>query len=57
MKIFTFQFDESVTKFYVVKYFWILMEFSDVLVTFYNFFLVGMRKKFTLINFSGGRKN
>ena len=28
VKILTFQFGESVTKFYVVKYFWILMKFS-----------------------------
>ena len=32
------------------------MKFSKVVVKYHIFFLVGMRKKLTSINFSGGRK-
>ena len=57
VQIFTFQFDESVTKFYLVKVFQILMKFSWVVVKYHKIFLVGTRKKITSINFSGGIKN
>ena len=43
--------------FYIVKNFWILIKFSDVVVAYHNFFLVGTRKKNASINFPGGRKN
>ena len=57
VQIFTFQFGESVTKFYVVKDIWILMKFFEDVVKYHKIFLRGTRKKFTSINFSGGRKN
>ena len=57
VKIFTFQFGESVTKFYVVKDIWILMNFSEDVAKYHKIFLVGTRKKFTSINFPGGGKN
>ena len=44
-KFFTFQFGESITKFYVVKYFWILMKFSKVVVKYHTFFSGGHEKK------------
>ena len=56
VKIFTFQFDESVTKFYVVKVLLILMKFSYVVVKYHNIFLVGTRKKNTSINFQEEEK-
>ena len=55
--IFTFQFGESVTKFYVVKDIWILMIFFEDVVKYHKIFLVSMRIFFSSINFSGGRKN
>ena len=57
VKIFTFQFGESITKFYVVKNIWILMTFFEDVVKYHKIFLRGTRKKFTSIKFSGGRKN
>ena len=43
VKIFTFQFGESVTKFYVVKDIWILMKFFEDVVKYHKIFLVGTR--------------
>ena len=43
VKIFTFQFGESVTKYYVVKYIWILMNFFEDVVKYHKIFLVSMR--------------
>ena len=57
VKIFTFQFDEGVIKFYVAKVLSILMKLSKVEVKYHKIFLVGTRKKITSINFPGGRKN
>ena len=36
---------KSVTKFYVLKYFWILMKLSDVVVKYHKNYLMGMRKQ------------
>ena len=45
VKIFTFQFDESVIKFYLVKVFQIFMKFWYVVLKYHKFLLVGTRKK------------
>ena len=58
MKIFDFQFDESVTKFYVVKsvFIFLLKKFLYTFGQIKNGFLVGTRKKFTSITFSSRGK-
>ena len=56
VKIFTFHFDESIIKFYLVKVFQILMKFLQVVLKYHKIFLVGTRKKITSINFSRPRK-
>ena len=56
VKIFTFQFGESVTKFYVVKDIWILMKCFEDVDKYHKIFLASMIIFFTSINFSGGRK-
>ena len=57
VKFSTFQFGESVTKFYVVKYFWILMKFSKVVVKYHKNNLVDTRKKILQSIFQEEEKN
>ena len=56
MQIFTFQLGEIVTKFYVVKYFWILIKLPKVVVKYLKIFLVGMILFLLQSNFEAEKK-